>query len=196
MEPTRVLSAPCWPHEPSYQGISTQTSLDSKVHGANMGPTWGRQDPGGPHVGQVNLAIWDLFLLALICHYLVIDKHVDMLHCVNNHRAGKCGFHYHYDDVIMAAIASQITSLTTVYSTVYSDADQRKHQSSTSLAFVWGTHRGPVNSPHKRPVTRKMFPLDDVIMWYQICSLLVQVTARRLLGHKSSPEPSDAFMRL
>ena len=46
----------------------------------------------------------------------------------------------------MSAIASQITSLTIVYSTVYSDADQRKHQSSTSLAFVRGIHRGPVNS--------------------------------------------------
>ena len=70
----------------------------------------------------------------------------------------------HYGDVIMGAIASQITSLTIVYSTVYSDADQRKHQSSASLAFVWGIHRGPVNSPHKWPVTRKMFPFDDVIM--------------------------------
>ena len=47
----------------------------------------------------------------------------------------------HYDDVIMTTIASQITSLTSVYSTVYSDAHQRKHQSSASLAFVWGTHR-------------------------------------------------------
>ena len=47
----------------------------------------------------------------------------------------------HYNDVIMATIASQITSLTIVYSTVYSDADQRKHQSSASLAFVWGIHR-------------------------------------------------------
>ena len=55
----------------------------------------------------------------------------------------------HYDDVIMSAIAAQITSLTIVYSTVYSDADQRKHQSSASLAFVRGIHRGPVNSPHK-----------------------------------------------
>ena len=64
----------------------------------------------------------------------------------------------------MGAIASQITSLTSVYSTVYSAADQSKHQSSTSLAFVWGIHRGPVNSPHKWPVTRKMFPFDDVIM--------------------------------
>ena len=59
----------------------------------------------------------------------------------------------------MGAIASQITSLTIVYSTVYSDADQRKHQSSASLAFV-----SPVNSPHKWPVTRKMFPFDDIIM--------------------------------
>ena len=47
----------------------------------------------------------------------------------------------HYDDVRMGAIASQITSLTIVYSNFYSDADQRKHQSSASLAFVWGIHR-------------------------------------------------------
>ena len=71
----------------------------------------------------------------------------------------------HYSDVILGAIASQITSITIVYSSVYSDADQRKHQSSASLAFVWGSHRGPVTSPHKGPVTRKMLPLDDVIMW-------------------------------
>ena len=51
-----------------------------------------------------------------------------------------------------------------VYFNVYSDADQRKHQSSASLAFVRGIHRGSVNSPHKWPVTRKMFPFDDVIM--------------------------------
>ena len=70
----------------------------------------------------------------------------------------------HYHDVIMTTVASQITSLAVVYSTVYSDADQRKHQSSASLAFVWGIHRGSVNSPHKGPVTRKMFPFDDVIM--------------------------------
>ena len=70
----------------------------------------------------------------------------------------------HYTDVIMDTIASQITSLTIVYSTVYSDTDQRKYQSSASLAFVRGIHRRPVNSPHKWPVTRKMFLFDDVIM--------------------------------
>ena len=77
---------------------------------------------------------------------------------------------YHYCDVIMGTAASQITSLTIVYTTVYSDADQSKHQSSASLAFVWGIHRSPVNSPHKWPVPRKMFPFDDVIM---ICSELI-----------------------
>ena len=70
----------------------------------------------------------------------------------------------HYNDVIIGAMTSQITSLTIVYSTVYSDADQIKHQSSASLAFVWGIHRGPVNSRHKWPITREMFPFDDVIM--------------------------------
>ena len=64
----------------------------------------------------------------------------------------------------MDTVASEITSLTIVYTTVYSDADQSKHQSSASLAFVWGIHRGPVNSPHKWPVTRKMLPFDDAIM--------------------------------
>ena len=70
----------------------------------------------------------------------------------------------HYNDVIMGAMASQITSLAIVYSSIYSGADQRKHQSSASLAFVRRIHRGPVNSPHKWPVTRKMFPFNDVIM--------------------------------
>ena len=69
----------------------------------------------------------------------------------------------HYTDAIMGAIASQITSLTIVYSTVCSGADQREHQSSASLAFVRGIYRGPVNSPHKGPVTRIMFPFDDVM---------------------------------
>ena len=71
----------------------------------------------------------------------------------------------HCSDVIMGAIASQIASLTIVHSTVYSGADHRKHQNSASLAFVRGIHREPVNSPHKGPVTRKMFPFDDVITW-------------------------------
>ena len=66
----------------------------------------------------------------------------------------------------MNKMASQITSLTIVYSNVYSGTDQRKHQKSTQLAFVWGIHRWPVNSLHKRPVTWKMFLFDGVIVMY------------------------------
>ena len=73
-------------------------------------------------------------------------------------------FALHYGDVKMSAMASQITSLAIVYSTVYSGVIQRKYQCSASMAFVWGIHRRPVNSPHKWPVMRKMFPLDDIIM--------------------------------
>ena len=55
----------------------------------------------------------------------------------------------HYIYVIMSAIASQITSLTIVYSTVHSDADERKLQSSASLAFGMGINRWPVTSRTK-----------------------------------------------
>ena len=74
-------------------------------------------------------------------------------------------YRFHYSDVIMSAIASPITGVSIVHWIVCSGADERRHQSSASLAFVWGIHRGPVNSPHKWPVTRKMFPFDNVIMW-------------------------------
>ena len=72
----------------------------------------------------------------------------------------------HYSDVMMSAMASQITILTIVCSTIYSGADRRKHQSSTSQPFVRRIHRWPVISPHKGPVTRKRFPFDDVIIYH------------------------------
>ena len=73
----------------------------------------------------------------------------------------------HYDDVIMTAMASQIKCLTIVFSTVYSGADQRKHQSSASLAFVRGIHRWPVNSPHKGPVTKCFHLMTS--SWHGLC---------------------------
>ena len=80
----------------------------------------------------------------------------------------------HYGDVIMGAMASQITNLTIVYSAAYSGAGQRKHQSSASLAFVREIHRWPMNSPHEWPITRKMFPFDDVIMKIVTCELILE----------------------
>ena len=79
------------------------------------------------------------------------------------HGSVQHGYGYRYVffpvSLVPITVTSQITSLTIVYSTVYSGADQRKHQSSASLAFVRGIHRGPVNSPHKWPVTRKIIHL-------------------------------------
>ena len=84
----------------------------------------------------------------------------------------------HYNDVIMA---SQITGVSIVCSSVGSGADQRKYQSSASLVFVWEIHRWPVNSPLKGPVTRKRFPFDDVIMRYLYVShILVKLPLNSL----------------
>ena len=88
------------------------------------------------------------------CHDMTAASNVDAYGTVNTN----------YSDVIMGTIASQVNSLTINYPIVYSGADQWKHQSSASLTFVRGIHRWPVNSPHKVPVTRKMFPFGDVIM--------------------------------
>ena len=97
---------------------------------------------------------------------------------MRNSRKGNSAYKisHHYDDVIMTMLASQITSLPVVCSIVYSDVNQRKHQSSASLAFVREIHRGPVNFPHKWPVTRKMFPFDDVIMMSFKVSLHIETS--------------------
>ena len=93
-------------------------------------------------------------LLALVITQSNISQHDKVTIC-------------HHNDVIMSAKASQITSLTIVCSTVYSGTDERKQQSSASLAFVSGIHRWPVNSAHKGPVMRTIFPFDDFIMWLE-----------------------------
>ena len=81
----------------------------------------------------------------------------------------------HYSDAMISAMASEIHGVSTVYSRLCSGVDQRKHQSSASLAFVRGLHRRPVSSPHKGLVTRKMFPFDDVIVYFWIPVYIIQV---------------------
>ena len=80
----------------------------------------------------------------------------------------------HYGDVIKSMMASKITSLAIVYSTVYSGSDQRKNQSSVSLAFVRGINLWLVNSLHKGPVTQKNFPFDDFVMYYKNVRLFLR----------------------
>ena len=102
----------------------------------------------------------------------------------------------HYSEVIMSAVASQITGISIACSTVCSGTDLRKYQTSASLAFVRGIHRWPVDSSHKGPVTRKMFLYDDVIMiqskihhWY-----LNQITDHLLISHQYT-ETKMSFWR-
>ena len=130
---------------------------------------WHNRTQGASHP-QFNHRI-DTAILIIMPSWMVIWSH----------RNAFSVYIYHYNDVIMSTMTSQITSLLIVYSTVHSSANQRKHQSSASLAFVRGIHRWPVNSPYKWPVTRKMFPLDDVIM-IALCAVGVrEVTGHRLL---------------
>ena len=81
----------------------------------------------------------------------------------------------------MGNIASQITSHAIVDSAVYSGAHQRKYQCSASLAFVRGIQRGPVNSPHKWPLTRKMFPLmtSSCIRWSMWLTEMIYLMCER-----------------
>ena len=92
----------------------------------------------------------------------------------------------HYNDVIMSAMAYQINSLMVVYSTVYSDADQREHQISATLAFVRGINRWPENSPHKGPVTRKLFPFVVIMICgdVKLRRLCVEPSWHRRWRHK------------
>ena len=103
----------------------------------------------------------DRWVLLLFCHFSVSFHNIqtssispDIVYKYIKH---------HYTYIIMSAVASQITCVSVVGTTGCSGADQRTHQSSASLAFVRGIHGWPVNSAHKGPITRKMFPFDDVI---------------------------------
>ena len=78
--------------------------------------------------------------------------------------------------VIISAMVSQISSITIVYSTVYSRRRSKEISKLKALRHwpLWGEiHRWPVNFPHKGPVTRKKFPFDDVIMHACIVSTCI-----------------------
>ena len=98
----------------------------------------------------------------------------------------------HYTDVIMTTMAPQTTNLAAVYSSVPSDADQRKHQSSASLAFVWEIHRGRWN-PRTKAATRKMFPFDDVIKAKPLIDAKIFVSM--IMGYRLLSSLGDSVCR-
>ena len=101
---------------------------------------------------------------------------------------------YHYSDDIMNEMASQVPGVSIVCPTVCWSTNQRKRQSSASLVFVRGSHRWPVDSPHKGPVTRKKFPFDDHalqrshILPYQITDILTVCSTDFQAKNKEIPK--------
>ena len=110
-------------------------------------------------IGNVHCGIWELiYYLSVWLTHWGLKKRLQMIFCkifVNQQYQNQWSLQWRH------TVTSQITSLTIVYSTVYSGTDQRKHQNSASLAFERGIHRWP----HNGPVMRKMFPFDDVIIY-------------------------------
>ena len=122
-----------------------------------------------------------------------LAKYIFQLQNIHSKRSvcATCLFHYiHYSDNIIATV-SLITGVSIVWSTVCPGAEQRKHQSSASLAFVRAIHRWPVDSPHKGPVTQKMFPFDDVIMYYVLCLSWGAGVPVAVTAHKALVAPMD-----
>ena len=107
----------------------------------------------------------------------------------NTRRPKLASGNYHYSDVMMSAMASQITGVSIVCPTVCSGGDQRKHRSSACLSFVSGINRWPMDFPHKWPVTRKMLPFDGIIMicWCNFIwsfTIIILPAERRLRNRK------------
>ena len=134
------------------------------------------------HYGTVWEQESDHFLVLFLCSspfYFrtpVFQHWASLLYCY----CYICGHNIALQWRIMRTMVSQITGASIACSAVCSGADQRKHQNSAPLAFVRGIHRWPADSPHKGPVTRKMFPFYDVILVNQplqmyrfLCTIVV-----------------------
>ena len=155
-----------------------------------MGPTWGWEDPGGPHVGPMDFAIWvvlvgDIWDAWCVRIYMAWCK----LCCVwlnpihkkpnlDDRFAANCIWDCNNSDVIMGAMASQITNLAIVYSTVYSGADQRKHQSFRVTDLCVGN--SPVTGEFPAQMASNaenvsiwwrnhIMPTHALHLWYVIC---------------------------
>ena len=108
-----------------------------------------------PFSWYLNSGLWFLFISGTDEIVVPFSKYIGL-----GYNRNHTTFQWRYNQHDYVSIHRRLD----FYSNLCSGADQRKHQSSASMAFVRGIHQWPVNSPHKGPVTRKMFPFDDVIM--------------------------------
>ena len=128
-----------------------------------------------PHI------LWDV--ISRPCSWYLLLTHKCSIEAVTYVLFGDEGPVHHYDDVIMTTMVAQITSLTVVYSTVYSDANQRKHQSSASLAFVWGNHRDRWIPRTKGQLRGKCFHLmtSSWLQWRHLNAMASEITGNPII---------------
>ena len=161
---------PWWRHQ-----IETFSALLDLCEGNSPSPV------NSPHTGQWCGALMFSLIYACTngwvntrCWWFETPSRPLWRHCNDKWNMGVVGTPigasgwWHYNDIIMSAMASQIIRVSSAYPTVCSDVDQRKHQSSASLAFVREIHLWPVNSPPKGSLKREKFPVDGVTMWRYI----------------------------
>ena len=111
-----------------------------------------------------SLVYWPIYVVTRSRNYDIICGVLKELEPTSIDNLSSVPDKKHYSDVIMSMLASQITGVSIVCSTVCAGADQRKQQSSASLGFVMGIHQWLVGSPHRGPVMRTMISFDDIII--------------------------------
>ena len=131
-----------------------------------------------PRASELIIIPFQATKLISVCAHPLVSRDTTRQNGASTSRNFSSGCHC--NDGIMSLMVSQITSLTIVYSTIFQGTDERKHQSSASLAHSL------VNSPHKGPVTRKMFPFDDFIMSRQFEKYYGELNQRSLWNHRNS----------
>ena len=135
---------------------------DSKVRGANMGPIWGRQDPGGPHVGPMNFAFWGtgLYYCVVFMAWSIIPYNDNTTYAFDN-----VLYHHNADDIIRIKNYSDVTltSWCLNFKNLFS-LTSKKILKVRITGRCEGMHRWPVHSPHKGPVMWKVLSCDDVFM--------------------------------
>ena len=141
-----------------------------------MGPIWGWKDPGGPHVGPVNLAIWDTFSWSAtaLCNSVGIDaNHISvsgLYRCVAYSIMVPTTLQWRHND-------HDCVSNHQPHGCLFNCLFRRRSKKTSNLRVTGlcvGNSPGPVNSLHKGPVTRKMFPFDDVIMMHHLRYMCTQ----------------------
>ena len=134
----------------------TMYHSDSKVHGANMGPIWGRQDPGGPHVGSMNIAIWAVTTQKTFCsntyYYQTLGRQQHMnIHCIH-----EFDFKNTHQLFFMSIFKSKLMYFTKYFQIITKSTNQKKNTLGRLMQYytvsrLWDTMVGNLSRGREHP---------------------------------------------